>query len=360
MSDRHVRALAFYLPQFHPIPENDEWWGRGFTEWSNVIPARPLFDGHYQPHLPANLGYYDLRLPEARAAQASVAASHGIEGFCYWHYWFNGHRLLERPFDEVLRTGEPDYPICLAWANEGWTRRWWGDEKDLLIRQEYSLADDVNHARWLVQAFSDPRYVRVAGRPLFLVYRPNDLPWPHRTTDIIRQEATRAGLPEPLLLGIMSFSNADYRQIGFDGAVAFEPAFAALPGANEPNVKRYDYATARRLMRENLPSHPAYPCMMVGWDNTPRRGADAIVLTGSSPEVFELGLRDLVGSVMDRPFDDRLVFINAWNEWAEGNHLEPCQKWGRQYLEATRNALMAKAAPLDHQAVKTPDNKVFA
>src|SRR6185312_12541421 len=154
-----------------------------------------------------------------------LAARHGIEGFCYWHYWFKGRRLLERPFDEVRRSGEPDFPFCLAWANEGWSRRWLGDGRDLLLRQEYSLADDVNHARWLAGAFADARYVRVSGRPLFLVDRPDDLPWPHRTTDIIREEATRAGLPEPLLLGVMSFTYTDYREMGFDGMVAFEPAF---------------------------------------------------------------------------------------------------------------------------------------
>jgi hypothetical protein len=349
MISRHARVLAFYLPQFHAIPENDTWWGEGFTDWVNVTRAQPLFDGHYQPHLPADLGFYDLRVPESRIAQAALARRYGIEGFTYWHYWFPGRRLLERPFNEVLHSGEPEFPFCLAWANESWTRRWWGDDREVLLRQEYSVADDVDHARWLARAFADPRYVRVGGRPLFLVYRPGDLPWPRRTTDIIRHEAVRAGLPDPLLLGIMSFSYADYREIGFDGMVAFEPAFGSLRGVNGSDLKCYDYVEARRAMRERLPTTPAYPCIMVGWDNTPRRGREAVVLTGSSPDTFEDGLRELVASVIERPPDDRLVFVNAWNEWAEGNHLEPDRVNGLRYLEAvdrvTRSATSEPDVP---------------
>jgi hypothetical protein len=334
MTTRRARLLAFYLPQFHPIPENDLWWGPGFTEWTNVAQARPAFTGHYQPHLPGELGFYDLRLPEARIAQAELAAAHGIEGFCYWHYWFNGRRLLERPFDEVLASSEPDFPLCLAWANESWSRRWMGDDKDVLLTQEYSLADDIEHARWLAHAFADPRYVRIGGRPVFLVYRPRDLPSPRRTADTIRREVVRAGEAEPLLLGVTSFHHEDFRAVGFDGTVAFEPAFAALPMAGEDGGQRYDYTEARRAMRDRTADFPTHPCIMVGWDNTPRRGTDAIVLTDSTPERFEAGLRELVDSVANRPLDERLVFVNAWNEWAEGNHLEPDARHGRRFLEA--------------------------
>ena len=173
-----VRLIAFHLPQFHPIPENDLWWGAGFTEWTNVAKARPHFRGHQQPRLPADLGYYDLRLPEARAAQATLARSHGIEGFCYWHYWFHGKRLLERPVNEILTSGEPDFPFCLAWANESWSRTWLGDafDREILVEQKYSQEDDIEHARWLAEAFADPRYIRVHGRPLLVIYKPKALP----------------------------------------------------------------------------------------------------------------------------------------------------------------------------------------
>jgi lipopolysaccharide biosynthesis protein len=189
-----ARFIAFYLPQYHPIPENDEWWGRGFTEWMNVSRAKPLFDGHYQPHLPAKLGFYDLRVPEVRQAQADLARRHGIEGFCYWHYWFEGKRLLERPFNEVLSSGQPDFPFCLAWANETWSRRWLGEDKDILQEQTYSLEDDLDHITWLMEAFADPRYIRVHGRPLFLIYKPFDLPDPERTTETFRSECVRNGV----------------------------------------------------------------------------------------------------------------------------------------------------------------------
>ena len=189
-----IRAIAFHLPQFHPIPENDEWWGKGFTEWTNVVKAKPLFKGHYQPHLPADLGFYDLRVPETRAAQAMLAASHGIHGFCYYHYWFNGRQVLERPVNEILKSDEPDFPFCLCWANENWTRQWDGLESDVLLQQKYSSADDLAHIRHLIPFFQDRRYIRVSDRPLFLVYRASDHPEPERMTEIWRQEAERAGL----------------------------------------------------------------------------------------------------------------------------------------------------------------------
>jgi lipopolysaccharide biosynthesis protein len=184
-----ARFIAFYLPQFYPTPENDQWWGPGFTEWTNVVQARPLFEGHYQPRLPADLGFYDLRVAEVRQAQAALALKHGVEGFCYWHYWFHGTRVLDRPFSEVLASGEPDFPFCLSWANETWSRRWHGAgaaADEVLVEQRYSEEDDLAHVRWLMHAFADPRYIRIGGRPLFLVYRPFDLPDARRTTEVFR------------------------------------------------------------------------------------------------------------------------------------------------------------------------------
>ena len=197
-----ARLIAFHLPQFHPILENDQWWGKGFTEWTNVARAKPLFRGHYQPRLPADLGYYDLQGAETRQAQAELATAYGIEGFCYWHYWFHGIRLLERPVDEILASGEPDFPFCLAWANESWSRSWLGDKREVLIEQKYSEQDDRVHARWLAKAFADPRYIHVNGRPLLVVYKPMDLPEAKRTTEIFRDECRRLGQPEPYLVGI--------------------------------------------------------------------------------------------------------------------------------------------------------------
>lgn len=352
-----ARLIAFYLPQFHPIPENDQWWGKGFTEWTNVALATPLFKKHYQPHLPADLGFYDLRLPEVREAQASMAREYGIEGFCYWHYWFNGKRLLDRPFDEVLKSGKPDIGFCLAWANETWSRRWLGEEKNILIRQTYSPEDDRTHGQWLLNAFADQRYIRMNGRPVFLIYRPTHLPDPKRTTDTIREISLKAGLNDPFLLGIDAHSpNVDFRPMGFDGTVRFEPQLGWLPGALSdslsvgklyrnlkvglinPVLKIYDYRKARRHINKKLPRFPYYPSIFVGWDNTPRRGEKGVIIIKNNPKFFGEGLAELINGVQSKPYEDRLIFINAWNEWAEGNHLEPDKKHGLGFLKEVHRA----------------------
>jgi lipopolysaccharide biosynthesis protein len=348
-----IRFIAFYLPQFHPIPENDYWWGRGFTEWTNVARAKPLFRNHYQPRLPADLGFYDLRLPESRIAQAELAQQYGIEGFCYWHYWFNGKRLLEKPFEEVLRTGKPEFPFCLAWANESWSRRWLGEEKKILLKQTYSTEDDLKHIRWLMEAFTDDRYLLVNNRPLFLIYRPCDLPDPIKTTDTFRNQCVKSGIPDPFLIGIDAHCrNFDCTEIGFDGTLKFEPQLGVLPDFMEdgfsftklmrnlkldvysPKLKIYDYAQARALMNREKPTFTYYPSVFVGWDNTPRRGSDAIIVINSDPDKFERALTEIVENVSKKDGDHRLVFINAWNEWAEGNYLEPDLINGDSYLEA--------------------------
>jgi lipopolysaccharide biosynthesis protein len=351
--------VAFYLPQFHPIPENDHWWGRGFTEWTNVAKARPLFRDHYQPHLPGELGFYDLRLPETRVAQADLARAHGIEGFCYWHYWFEGRRLLERPFHEVLTSGQPDFPFCLAWANETWSRRWLGEEREILLKQSYSDDDDTKHAQWLVTAFADRRYMKVGKRAVFLIYRPRDLPQPRRTVERIRTAALERGLEDPYLVGIDAHCpGVDCRDLGFDATLAFEPQLSALPDYNHehrtlgrlkrnlklrvasPALKIYDYVDARSRMAGIRRGGPVHPCLFVGWDNSPRRGSKGVVIVNSTPPEIEAGLRDLIERVQPRPVEERFVFLNAWNEWAEGNHLEPDVKHGRGFLEAIRRAAL--------------------
>lgn len=365
-----IRAIAFHLPQFHPIPENDEWWGKGFTEWTNVVRARPRFKGHYQPHLPADLGFYDLRLPEARAAQAELAAQYGIHGFCYYHYWFNGKQLLGRPVNEIYSTGEPDFPFCLCWANENWTRRWDGLDTEILMEQRYSLEDDLAHIRALIPFFSDPRYIRVLGKPFFAVYRASRLPAPVKTTDIWRREAERAGLKGLFLARVESHSQSgDPSEIGFDCSLEFQPSGSlrlnriwrrswwhrvrlgtAEPGLHQNYVHEYSEMVQKALGVEP-PSYRRIPCVCPGWDNSPRRSAQATILINSTPKKYGHWLQETVNRLTPcvRSGDpneiapESLVFINAWNEWAESNHLEPCQRWGRAYLEATKRALEAHA-----------------
>lgn len=355
-----ARLIAFYLPQFHPIPENDAWWGTGFTEWTNVAKAQPLFAGHYQPRLPADLGFYDLRVPETRAAQAALARKYGIGGFCYWHYWFHGRRLLERPFQEVLDSGEPDFPFCLAWANENWSRRWDGAEHEVLMPQSYSREDDRAHLRALVPALADERYVRVEGKPLLIVYRLVELPEPQRTAEIWRDEARRAGLGDLHLCYLESGSGlgrppADF---GFDAAIEFAPEWRGLGPLPRPTLWsrlqhrlqgrtcvewRHEVRDYAELVRVNLakpaPGYVRYPCVTPDWDNSARRASGGRILKGSTPERYEQWLSAVLASRLPEGAEHRLCFINAWNEWAEGNHLEPCQRWGHAYLQATARAL---------------------
>ena len=220
-----IRAIAFYLPQYHPIPENDEWWGKGFTGWNNVVKATPRFPGHYQPHLPGELGFYDLRLPEAREAQAELAREHGINGVCYYHYWFNGKLLLERPLHDMLDSGRPDFPFCMCWANENWTRAWDGISSSVLMPQGYSEEDDKQHMRYLARIFSDTRYIRINGKPLFLIYRASHMPDPRKTANTLREEARKLGIGEVHLCRVESFlsEHDDPRNLGFAAAVEFQP-----------------------------------------------------------------------------------------------------------------------------------------
>lgn len=357
--DLKARLIAFYLPQYHPIPENDEWWGKGFTEWTNVAKAKPLFHGHYQPHIPADLGFYDLRLPETRQAQADLAREYGIYGFCYYHYWFNGKRLLERPFNEVLASGKPDFPFCLCWANENWTRAWDGQDKNILIGQKYCEEDDRQHIQWLVQAFQDKRYIRIEDKPLFLVYRAKNIPNPLRTTSIWRDEAQKMGVGDIFLCRVESFPNEhnEPTQIGFDAAVEFQPDWSNLPASLRQGkhwqlarklgvadraygynrIYNY-YSIVEKMLQKSTPPYKRLSCLTPAWDNTARRKNAALILKDSTPEIYENWLKAIIELP---PKSAKVIFINAWNEWGEGNHLEPCQRWGRAYLEATRRAVMS-------------------
>lgn len=366
-----TRLIAFYLPQYHPIRENDEWWGNGFTEWTNVTKARPQFRGHYQPHLPADLGFYDLRLPEARLAQAELARAHGVFGFCYYFYWFSGRRILERPFEEVLASKQPDFPFCVCWANHDWTRQWWDvGGREVLLKQEYSSEDDIRLIRWLAKAFADSRYIRINGRPLFLVFRANDLPDPMATTARWRQEAHKLGLPDPYLCTVVSVPSlhVDPRQLGFDAAVEFQPDWKHLPAVIQPRkpltlrvlhrlapgwlpdlykgyyvhqVRNYEDLVEAMANKEE-PPYKLFPCVTPGWDNSARRVSEANIFIESTPDLYALWLASAVRRAQKNlAGEERLVFVNAWNEWAEGCHLEPDQKWGRQYLKSTLEVLQA-------------------
>jgi hypothetical protein len=345
--EERVRAIAFYLPQFHPIPENDAWWGKGFTEWTNVARARPLYPGHVQPRVPADLGFYDLRLPEARDAQAALAASHGLSGFCYYYYWFHGKRLLERPLLDMLAHRRPDFPFCLCWANENWTRRWDGHEDEVLIGQEHSPEDDRRFVESLLPFLEDDRYIRVDGKPLLLLYRARLLPDLPRTAAIWRKKAREAGLGDLYLAAVQSFDTGevDPRSWGFDAAVEFPPhgyaVAASSPAGARFDGRFFDYPkSAARFSARPLPSYPLFRTAMPSWDNSPRRGTRAHIFVNGTPEAYERWLEAIVRQTRYfKTGDERIVFINAWNEWAEGNYLEPDQERGLSYLEATARAL---------------------
>lgn len=366
MPNKKIRAIAIYLPQFHPVPENDEWWGKGFTEWTNVTKATPRFEGHYQPHLPSDLGFYDLRLHDTRVAQAKLAKEYGIDGFCYYHYWFNGKKILERPLEEMLLSKEPDFPFCLCWANENWTRRWDGKEAEVLLKQEHSDEDDINHIRHLKKYFSDPRYIRVNGKPLYIVYRPSLFPDIKSTAERWRKECRENGVGEIYLAFMQSFGNyKDPAELGFDAAIEFQPDASKFPkgielGNNkktifsrfvskslpEPNAPKKDkffiYSeVVAKMISHSRPPYKLFPGVFPMWDNTSRRKHGATIIHDSTPQKYGEWLSSVVQNFKPYSAEENFIFINAWNEWAEGNHLEPCQKWGRAYLEATKKALGA-------------------
>jgi lipopolysaccharide biosynthesis protein len=344
-----VKPIAFYLPQFHPIPENDAWWGAGFTEWVNVRRARPNFVDHYQPHVPGELGYYDLRVPETRAAQAELARQHGIHGFCYYYYWFNGKRLLETPLSAVLDSGKPDFPFCVCWANENWSRRWDGGNDELLIAQEYSAEHERRFIEDLLPVLHDRRYIRIGGRPLLLVYRANLLPDPRRAAETFRRATRAAGVGEVFLAYVEHPGLPTPDALGFDAAVEFPPhGLDVVPLTDQVEKinpafcgEVWDYiSAAKNSLQRAAPSYTYFRGVMVGWDNTPRLQDNGQIFVNSHPANYGRWLSAIVEQARRRREpDERIVFINAWNDWGEGCHLEPDQAFGRAYLQATRDAL---------------------
>jgi hypothetical protein len=355
-----ARIIALYLPQFHIIPENDTWWGQGFTEWTNATRAKPLFSGHYQPHIPAELGFYDLRLPEARASQAKLAQQYGIEAFCYYHYWFAGKHLLERPFDEVVASGEPHFPFCVCWANQSWTGIWHGAPDRILIEQTYPGIDDHrSHFEYLLPAFCDKRYVTVAGKPIFVIYKPFEIPKLRETMDLWQEMAIRAGLPGLYLiatLGQCKLSRFDPKDFGFDASVT-----PRLPKIRKDNFiqHKFNYIRSAIWKTKKLPTiydHSEilkymlpmeiknginFPCVVPNWDNTPRSGHNGLVLNNSTPELLRIQLKKSLDITCHLPVDQKIIFLKSWNEWAEGNHVEPDLQFGKAFLEVIRDEIVA-------------------
>jgi hypothetical protein len=356
----NLKVLAFYLPQFHPIPENDAWWGKGFTEWTNVTKAQALFKGHRQPKFPADLSYYDLRVPEVREQQADMARAYGVDGFVYYHYWFgNGKQLLQRPFNEVLASGKPDFPFCLCWANQTWSGIWHGVPKKVLIKQEYpGEKDNEHHFNYLFKAFEDPRYIRVDGKPLFIVYDLHDLPNPKAFAEAIKEAAIKAGfMGVYLLAGNVNEDNWDMVASNFDGKVsnAYNQSLNRLL-YHQKGVKRILSSIAYRIYRDEdrslkLIDHrklleetkyvtgnaATYPIVVPNWDNTPRSGRRGVILLNSTPELLERQLQKSIDFLRKQVLPERLIFVKSWNEWAEGNYLEPDTVDGFKYLEVIKN-----------------------
>jgi hypothetical protein len=354
-----ARVIALFLPQYHPIPENDEWWGPGFTEWMHVVKARPLFRGHVQPKYPADLGFYDLRVPEVREQQAQLARNHGIEAFCYWHYWLGeGRRLLDRPFSEVLASGIPDFPFCLAWANHDWSGRSFGAGRRLLARQTYPGWEDFDaHFSFLAKAFADPRYLRVGGKPLLYVYRPEDIPACKEVMDDWRAKATALGFGGLHIVG-ERITRENKRQFGVDAVHInwhrrigqIRPvrswwrdwANKALGGLGvriPAPLQRFRYSDAVQFMLKDTYESDEYPSIVPNWDTTPRLGRAATIFEGATPELFEAHVRDALQKVLGHPEEQRIVFLRAWNEWAEGNYIEPDLEYGLGRLVALKRAL---------------------
>jgi ubiquinone/menaquinone biosynthesis C-methylase UbiE len=365
-----VKTIAFYLPQFHPVPENDQWWGSGFTEWTNVVQAKALYPGHDQPRRPADLGFYDLRVPEVREAQAKLALDHGIDGFCYYYYWFGaGKKLLERPIQEVLTSGQPDFPFCFCWANESWSRRWDGREHDTLIDQDTSAETCISLIKSMAPYFADKRYIRVGDKPLLLIYRANVFKNIEHTIQTIRQEARQSqGLELYLVLCEAYGSGKKEIEAGFDAIYEFPSAYSHTQEIRPTKpVKKFhsqfsgmirDYKRLAEFYKSRPePDYRRFPGVTLAWDNTARKKDAAVILENFSIESYESWLKSCVSRAQNIAIEDeQFIFINAWNEWAEGTYLEPDAKYGMEYLLATKSVLAgSKQQPkLDESFTPTP------
>ncbi len=388
---RKARVIAFYLPQFHPIPENDKWWGKGFTEWTNVGKAKPLFKGHYQPRVPADLGYYDLRMPEVREAQAEMAREAGIEGFCYWHYWFgNGKQLLERPFNEVLASGKPDFPFCLGWANHSWTTKTWENAKaayheETIAKQLYGDDEDyIRHFNYVLKAFKDRRYITVDGKPLFYIFsftrfrdavgvegirhfihlwqrlaRENGLPGVYfvvsrQSLEIEAQtivSTLRKTLNVDPKMNFQECLDAGFDAVNSRGEYLAEYYARSIRNYMERWVKRklfHKFALTmchqkdinKHLFTPVDASENVFPTIVPNFDRSPRAGTKAHIWIGSTPDLFREQLRQALSLLKNKQEEHKILFLQSWNEWAEGNYVEPDLKFGHGYLDVIKECIV--------------------
>ncbi len=369
-----MKYISFYLPQFHPFKENDEWWGKGFTEWRNVAKGKPRYRGHYQPKLPGDLGYYDLRLPEVRKQQAELAKENGIDGFCYYHYWFNNKILMERPFKEVLDSKEPNFPFCLCWANENWTRAWDGGTKYVLIEQNHSDDDSLAHITKLIEAFKDTRYIKINGKPLLLIYRIDLIPDVNKLIKSWRQETIKNGFPDLHLVAVkndfVQLSFECIMDLGFNAVVEFQPCAKYFPKVGLIR-KLYNKCVSllngvyKKIFRPSRPRHfirndekldyskivtnsinqfegngCVYPTVFPTWDNSARRvTTKSRIIENTDSTLFQNWIEKMSKKVVDTfSEEEQMLFINAWNEWAEGCYLEPDLVLGDRFLKAVKQA----------------------
>lgn len=364
MNNKKARVIAFYLPQFHPIKENDECWGKGFTEWNNVVQAKPLFRGHYQPRLPADLGFYDLRLPEIREQQAELAREAGIEGFMYWHYYFGNDRtLLERPFQEVLNSGKPDFPFCLGWANHSWQTKTWRhktfQKQEMIMEMLYPGKEDyINHFNYCLPAFKDERYITVDGKPIFTVFAPTSIPNAKEFIEIWRELAIKSGLKGIHFVGNMTGRTITLKMlknIGFDAVIENRMwhAEAAVMGAGwkrrlksllsykmGSSLAKFDYAEIiKYLGSQDMFDESVYPSIIPGFDRSARAGKHGVIYYNSTPDLFRKHVHDIIKYVENKNDEHKIIFLKSWNEWGEGNYVEPDLKYGHGFIQALSSEL---------------------
>ena len=337
-----MKTIAFYLPQYHPTPENSSWWVDGFTEWTNVTKAKPLFVDHHQPQLPRDLGFYDLRMPEIRQRQADLASAAGLDAFCYYHYWFNGRRILERPFSETLWSGSPKFPFCICWANESWTGIWHGAPDRLLIKQDYGgIQEYTCHFNALLPAFLDDRYLTLEDKPIVVIWRPFDIPEGEQFLQTWRTLAKRNGLPGIHFVAFRHYA-VPYQPLdhGYDAEIHLlmpprrnnleHDRSSPLPAVYDMReLIKHDFFTPKQRSNGQI-----YPCSIPNWDNTPRSGSNGIVFQNATPELFLEQLGAMQRWVDQGSAPPSLHFVKSWNEWAEGNFLEPDQRYGHGFLNA--------------------------